>query len=293
MILKSKLDLRRFQRVLVCCSLVFASRAGVADTIPEIVSHAKQSIIEIGNIDRYGKLSSVGTGFFVSRDGFAITNYNVIKGASRIIGRNTSGANYSFERVYFVAPSVDLAILKFFAVDVPYLRLGSSQSAVEGQRILVIGNPNGLQGTVSDGLISAFREDRSYMQITAPISPGSSGSPVLDEEGKVIGVAVSQIVEGQNLNFAIPVEKLDEAWRARSESSGTPGGAASPPATATESAPTPNSTPLPAAPPSPTPDLNNFVKQFVTSGNSGPEIEISFYADEVDYFYNGKVAQEV
>jgi|SRR5580692_5949148 serine protease Do len=102
----------------------------------------------------------------------------------------------SFERVDFVAPNADLAILKFFAVDVPYLRLGSSQSAVEGQHILVIGNPGGLQGTVSDGLISAFREDRSYMQITAPISPGSSGSPVLDEEGKVIGVAVSQIVEG-------------------------------------------------------------------------------------------------
>jgi len=263
----------------------------VADTIPEIVSHTKQSIIEIGNLDRYGKLSSVGTGFFVSSDGFAITNYHVIKGASQIIGLSTNGANYIFEKVVFVAPGADLAVLKFLAVDVPYLRLGNSKAAVEGQHILVIGNPNGLQGTVSDGLISAFREDRSYMQITAPISPGSSGSPVLDEEGKVIGVAVSQIVEGQNLNFAIPVEKLTEAWSAKKSSPG-PEVALSPPTTTNEPVPTPNSTPLPAAPPSPTQDLNNFVKQFVTSGNSGPEIEISFYADEVDYFDNGKVTKE-
>jgi hypothetical protein len=291
MTLESKMDVWRFQRLLVCCSVALASRVCLADTIPEIVSHTKQSIIEIGNIDRYGKLSAVGTGFFVSSDGLAVTNYHVIKGASQIIGLNVSGAKYLFERIFFVAPNADLAVLKFFAVDVPYLQLGSSQAAVEGQHILVVGNPNGLQGTVSDGLISAFREDRSYMQITAPISPGSSGSPVLDEEGKVIGVAVSQIVEGQNLNFAIPVEKLTEAWSARKTPAG-PEVALSPPTTANEPAPTPNSTSLPAAPPSPTPDLNNFVKQFVTSGNSGPDIEISFYADEVDYFDNGKVAKE-
>src|ERR1700758_1610765 len=125
--------LRRLQQFLVCCGLMLASNMWAADTIPQIVSHAKQSIIEIGNIDPDGNLKSVGTGFFVSGDGLAITNYHVIKGASRIMGLSTSGANYLFERVFFVAPHADLVVLKFYAVDVPYLRLGSSQSAVEGQ----------------------------------------------------------------------------------------------------------------------------------------------------------------
>jgi tetratricopeptide (TPR) repeat protein len=77
--------------------------------------------------------------------------------------------------------------------------------------VVVIGNRTGLTGTVSDGVISAFREKRSLIQITAPISPGSSGSPVMDEDARVIGVATLNIAEGQNLNFAIAVEKVSTA----------------------------------------------------------------------------------
>ena len=83
--------------------------------------------------------------------------------------------------------------------------------AVEGQRVLVIGNPDGLEGTVSDGIISAFRSGRSMIQITAPISPGSSGSPVLDETGQVIGMATLVSKEGQNLNFAISAEAIKDS----------------------------------------------------------------------------------
>jgi serine protease Do len=94
------------------------------------------------------------------------------------------------------------------AKNVPYLSLGSSQTAVEGQRVLVIGNPEGLTETVSDGIIAAFRKNQAIIQITAPVSPGSSGSPVLDESGKVIGIATSSSQQGQNLNFAISVDAV-------------------------------------------------------------------------------------
>lgn len=98
----------------------------------------------------------------------------------------------------------DLALVKFAAHGVPFLRpRNTGPIPAEGDKVIVIGNPSGLTGTVSEGIISAFRENGSVIQINAPISPGSSGSPVLDGNGKVIGVATSQNQKGQNLNFAI------------------------------------------------------------------------------------------
>ena len=116
---------------------------------------------------------------------------------------NNNGAIFPFERVVCEPVGVDLAILRFRASDVPFLKLGQSATAVEGQRVIVIANSKGFRGTVSDGIISGFRENRSLIQITAPISLGSSGSPVMDENGQVIGVATFLNVEDQNRNFAI------------------------------------------------------------------------------------------
>src|SRR5262249_45270986 len=128
-----------------------------------------------------------------------------------------------FQRVLAHPQDVDLAILKFAANGAAFLKLGQSADAVEGQRVLVIGSPEGLQGTVSDGIISAFRENRSMIQITAPISPGSSGSPVMNESGEVIGVATMVTKEGQNLGFAIPAEEVKRALLApRDQPSITP-----------------------------------------------------------------------
>jgi trehalose/maltose transport system substrate-binding protein len=123
---------------------------------------------------------------------------------------------------------VDLAVLKFQAHDVPFLKLGESTEKVEGERVVVIGNPTGLTGTVSDGIISAFRENRSMIQITAPISPGSSGSPVLDDGGSVIGVATLISSEGQNLNFAIAVEKVSAALASAAAQASLPQSSATP-----------------------------------------------------------------
>ena len=140
-----------------------------------------------------------------------MTNQHVVEGAASIAAININGAIFLFERVVAQPAGVDLAVLKFRASDVPFLTLGKSTTAVEGQKVIVIGNPTGLTGTVSDGIISAFRENRSLIQITAPISHGSSGSPVMDEDGQVIGVATLVSAEGQNLNFAIAVEKVSAA----------------------------------------------------------------------------------
>jgi hypothetical protein len=124
----------------------------------------------------------------------------------------SSSPNQSPSVTILVADKVhDVAELLFESgsENIPYLSLGSSAGAVEGERVLVIGNPNGLTGTVSDGIIAAFRKKRSIIQITAPISPGSSGSPVINaESGEVIGIAKGFDEEGQNLNFAISADAV-------------------------------------------------------------------------------------
>src|SRR5258708_6441591 len=172
-----------------------------ATDIPALVQRAKPAVVQILTFDQQNNLLKSGTGFFISPDGLLLTNFHVISGGSSIMAKTPSGAVYFLKSVLSASKTYDVAKLQFFATDVPYLTLGSSSGAIEGQRVLVIGNPEGLEGTVSDGIISAFRDNRSMIQITAPISPGSSGSPVLEEAGNVIGVAQLIFKEGQNLTF--------------------------------------------------------------------------------------------
>ena len=185
-----------------------------SDSIPQLVAKTKPATIQIVAFDENWSTIRTGTGFFISPDGLAVTNFHVIQGASHPSGRTNEGAVFKFERVVAHPPGVDLAILKFEADGVACLHLGRSTDAVEGQTVLVIGSPEGLQGTVTEGIISAFRENRSMIQISAPISAGSSGSPVMNESGDVIGVATLVTREGQNLGFAIAVEEVGRALTA-------------------------------------------------------------------------------
>jgi Tfp pilus assembly protein PilF len=196
------------QRGLVLALLAFLLPSLKGDSIPEIVAKAKPAIVEIVTIDAKGTRKTLGTGFFVSPDGLVVTNQHVIEGADSVTAVGSNGTIFPFERVVAQPVGLDLAVLKFHAADAPFLKLGGSSTVVEGQKVIVIGNPT---GAVSDGIISAFQENRSLFQITARISDESSGSPVIDETGHVIGIAMLVSVEGQNLNFVIPVEKVAAA----------------------------------------------------------------------------------
>jgi S1-C subfamily serine protease len=160
-------------QALLLVLLVFLQTPLKADSIPEIVAKAKPAIVEIVTTDASGQPKNLGTGFFISPDGLVVTNQHVIEGANSISAISNNGLIFPFDHVVAQRPEVDLAILKFHATDVPFLKLDESTTAVEGQRVIVIGNPTGLMGTVSDGIISAFREN-AIIQITAPISHGSS-----------------------------------------------------------------------------------------------------------------------
>jgi S1-C subfamily serine protease len=197
-----------FRTSTVFALLLLSNLCVLAYSIPEIVAKTKQAVVEIVTIDKNGLSNRLGTGFFISQDGQVVTNQHVVAGAASIAAVNGNGVIFLFERTIAQPAGVDLAILKFRATAVPFLPLGNSATAVEGQTVIVVGNPSGLTATISNGIISAFREKRSLIQITAPISRESSGSPVMDENGQVIGVATLQSVEGRNLNFAIAVEEV-------------------------------------------------------------------------------------
>ena len=98
----------------------------------------------------------------------------------------------------------DIAVLKFKASDQAFIKVSGTTTIEPGQKVVVIGAPLGLENTVSDGIVAALRQESEWIQITAPISPGSSGSPVFAEDGTLIGMATLSLVKGQQLNFAIP-----------------------------------------------------------------------------------------
>ncbi len=162
-----------------------------------------------------GESSSQGSGFFIG-PGLVITNFHVIKGMRRGTLRTVGGRKLRFyiSHVLQIDETSDLALLGIydaFNVPIPSLPLTARNEVSVGETIYAFGNPEGLTGTMSPGIISAGlrkTRDRTLLQITAPISSGSSGGPVVDSRSQVIGVALGALKEGQNLNFAIPASSV-------------------------------------------------------------------------------------
>jgi S1-C subfamily serine protease len=181
-----------------------------ANSPQQIAAKAFRSTVILVMQDGNGQAISLGSGFFV-RDGEIATNYHVIRGASRGYAR-LIGQKHQLPIEGFTAIDErrDLVLLKVPSGRWPTLEIGNSDSVQVGESIYAVGNPQGLEGTFSQGIVSGIRssQDGSLIQITAPISPGSSGGPVLNQSGSVIGVAVSTFKSGQNLNFAIASSHL-------------------------------------------------------------------------------------
>jgi len=149
--------------------------------------------------------NSLGSGFFVA-DNIIATNYHVIEGASfAYCYTNNSSTKFKIEGYLAADKSVDLILLKVSGLNRTAIKMASA-SITPGQKIYALGSPKGLPATISDGIVSGLRDFEGYklIQMTAPISPGSSGGPVLNQQGELVGVSVSQLKDGQNLNFAIP-----------------------------------------------------------------------------------------
>lgn len=175
----------------------------------DIYKMAGPSVVLIEMYGEDGKVSGTGSGFLVSDNGKILTNFHVIAHTKRATVRLSNDDAYDTVNVLDVDKRKDIALLKIKAVSLPYLKLGHSSSAQVGDKLYTLGNPLGLfQNTLSEGLLSGIRQMDGYkmFQLSAPISHGSSGSPVFNGQGDVIGIVEALISEGQNLNFAIPID---------------------------------------------------------------------------------------
>ena len=176
----------------------------------EIAEKTFPSVVMLVMRDSHGQPTSLGSGFFVKEDVVA-TNLHVIEGAAsgyaKIVGKKPK---YDIAGFVAIDQQRDLVLLKVQGVKAPTLVLADSNDVAVGDEVYAIGNPQGLEGTFSKGIVSSVRKVKkdSLLQITAPISPGSSGGPVLNTKGRVVGVSVATFKSGQNLNFAIPVSYL-------------------------------------------------------------------------------------
>ena len=182
----------------------FGQGAGVSLTPAQIAQAASPSVVIIRTP------LGLGSGFIATSDGKIVTNFHVIQGAQSAVIVTSDKVEHTDVRVVAVDTLRDLAVLKIDGKNFRPLALADSDLAKPGEHVVAIGNPLGLGDTISDGLVSGIRAlpSATMLQISAPISPGSSGGPVLNDRGQVIGVSTFVLTGGQNLNFASPINAV-------------------------------------------------------------------------------------
>lgn len=156
-----------------------------------------------------GTLAGSGSGFFISSDGFAITNYHVAANSSQLVITTMDGKTYDDVTVLDGIEDRDLALLKVSGSDFPYLKLADSSKVVQGQKVYALGSPQGLDNTMSEGIVSNPKRvlgDLEYIQTSTPIAPGSSGGALLNEAGELVGITSAGFASplGGDLNLAVP-----------------------------------------------------------------------------------------
>lgn len=176
----------------------------------EILQRESPAIVAIFSIDKSGKAVAQGSGFIVRADGVVVTNYHVVENAQDAQIRLKNGEIFENAIVLHYDVRHDVVILKIQAIGLPVVTMGSAAMPDAGDRAYAIGNPEGFDYTISDGLISAHRVmgGTEMLQITVPISHGSSGGPLYNLQGQVIGITTAGFMEegAQNLNFAVPMK---------------------------------------------------------------------------------------
>ena len=204
--------------LLVCCLQAFV---GTAEDVPfsanpDAIEQVANSILLLEVYNASKTLVGSGSGFVAFNNMTLITNAHVVRGAEQIIGISDDGFQYMITRIIAIDFDLDIAILEFFSpTDLVPLEIANENKLRRAEPVVAIGSPLGIRNSVSIGNVGTIfvNENIQYIQFTAPISPGSSGGTLLNDNGKVIGITTASMEEGQNQNIAINIEEVETLYR--------------------------------------------------------------------------------
>lgn len=214
--------MKRSLALVLCLFFVFvfsnASLAAGFSQDADAIETTAQSVLMLSIYNSKGQLIATGSAFCAINSTILITNYHVIEDASKVTATSDTGREYYPTKVICADKDMDIAIIGFDnPTSLRPLALKPDDHLKRGSSVVAIGSPEGLRNTVSIGNISSqFEEDgKPWIQFTAPISHGSSGGALLNDDGQVIGVTSAMYKSGQNLNFAINIavaQAMYNAW---------------------------------------------------------------------------------
>jgi S1-C subfamily serine protease len=187
-----------------------------SQTVISVAEKVSPAVVNISILDENRRMIGAGSGLIITPDGYILTNAHVVTSAQTLTVNLNDGRSYTGQTIG-VDPPTDTAVIRMMGSDIPAALLGDSNHLKVGQLVVAIGNPFGFQCTVTAGVISALgRSLRSQtghlieniIQTDAALNPGSSGGPLTDSRGMVIGMNTAVIFPAQGLCFAIPVNPV-------------------------------------------------------------------------------------
>jgi regulator of sirC expression with transglutaminase-like and TPR domain len=187
-----------------------ASTEPAAKSVEQIAEAVRKSVVVITIRGRDGKRQGLGTGFVVGADGLIATNLHVIGEGRPIAVELADGQHQDVTAVEASSRALDLALIRIKAKNLTPLELGDSDRLKQGQSVVAIGNPHGLERSIVAGVVSGKREleGRTMIQLAIPLEPGNSGGPLVDLHGRVQGILTMRSLTNANLGFAVAVNTL-------------------------------------------------------------------------------------
>lgn len=187
-----------------------AAKREAKDAVEALVERTMKSVVVIRGTGRDGKQDGLGSGFIIDADGLIATNMHVIGEGRAFTIETSDGRKLTPTAVYAGDRELDLAVVRVEAKGLPALELGDSDDVASGREVIALGNPQGLEHSVVKGVVSGSREIEGLplLQLAIPIEPGNSGGPVVDREGRVLGVVTMKSAVTDNLGFAVKINAL-------------------------------------------------------------------------------------